>query len=251
MSQGAMFGPEVVRRGGKRRLTDEPVYNRVLGCTACSLSETRQPVPYRGAVPSRVAIVGEAPGQQEDARGGPFVGPAGQLLQEQLRIHKVIPDRLFWMNVVSCWPPGTPTKKHVSACSGNAWAQLRLCCPEWVVLVGNVALEAMAPWILWGGKVRKITEMRGRVWTWEGMHWYPMIHPAAGLRERKYMTLFQQDVSRLVTMLRHGPEYSEDCLVCGLEVSRYDPTGTPFCKAHDRGVEFEPHKTAIVGQRTT
>lgn len=249
--QEGLFGPAVERKHGKRRVTDEPVYNRVLGCTSCKLAELRTPVPYRGPYPAKVAVVGEAPGYQEDAKGGPFLGPAGQLLAEQLRIHKVIPDRLFYMNVVSCFPLSSdggksakPSAKSIAACNGNVWAQLRLASPTWVVLVGGVAMEALAPWVVWGCKPKRITEMRGMVWTWEGMHWVPIIHPAAALREAKYKTLFEQDINRLVTMLRNGPEYSEECFHCGLEVSRYDYTGIPFCSQHYRDVEFRGDKGA-------
>lgn len=251
--QEGLFGPTVERGRAKRRVTDEPVYNQVLNCTDCSLSEHRWPVPYRGPVPSKVAIVGEAPGYQEDAKGGPFLGPAGALLQEQLRIYKVIPERLFWMNAVSCFPvskdggkSAKPSAKSISACNKNVWSQLRLASPQWVVLVGGVAMEALAPWVVWGCKPKRITEMRGLVWTWEGMHWTPIIHPAAALREAKYRTLFEKDINRLVTMLRSGPDYSEECFHCGLEVYRYDYTGVPFCKAHYKNVEFSENKGAKV-----
>jgi len=212
-------------------------------------------VPYRGPYPSKVAVVGEAPGYQEDAKGGPFVGPAGQLLAEQFRIHKVIPDRLFYMNVVSCFPskPGDPSNKSakpstkaITACNRNVWDQLALCSPQWVVLVGGVATEALAPWVLWGCKPRTITQMRGLVWTWEGMHWTPIIHPAAALREAKYKVLFEKDMNRLVTMLRNGPDYSEECLLCGGTVYRYDYTGIPFCKSHYKDVEFRENKGAVI-----
>lgn len=150
------------------------------------------------------------------------------------------------MNTVSCWPPSKPSKKHIAACNVNVWDQLRLCSPAWVVLVGGVALEALAPWELWGCKPKKITEMRGRVWTWEGMHFCPIIHPAAGLRELKYMDYFRKDVARVVSMFKDGPDYSEECLICGVEVIRYDYTGTPFCLNHYRDVEFRENKGATV-----
>lgn len=250
--QDNLFGPSVERGRAKRRTTDEPVYNRVLNCRDCSLSELRWPVPYRGPYPARVAIVGEAPGYQEDAKGGPFVGPAGQLLAEKFRAHKVIPERLFYMNIVSCFPTSSdggksaqPSSKSIAACNGNVWAQLKLCSPEWVVLVGGVAMTALAPWELWRCAPKKITDMRGRVWTWEGMHWSPIIHPAAALRESRYKVYLEQDISRLVTMLRHGPDYREDCLICGRGVHRYDYSGTPFCQAHYRDVEFGENKGAV------
>lgn len=249
--QEGLFGSSVERKKGKRRLTDEPVYNKVLNCTDCHLSTLRWPVPYRGPIPAKVAIVGEAPGYQEDAKGGPFLGPAGQLLTEQLRIHKVIPERLFYMNVVSCFPTSSdggksakPSAKSIAACNGNVWAQLRLASPQWVVLVGGVALEALAPWVVWGCKPKRITDMRGLVWTWEGIHWVPIIHPAAALRETKYRALFEKDINRLVSMLKTGPDYSEECFSCGTQVFRYDYTGMPFCKAHYRDVEFRENKGA-------
>lgn len=252
MPQGDLFGSEVVRKQSKRRVTEEPVYNKVLGCTNCDLSKLRWPVPYRGPVPAKVAIVGEAPGYQEDAKGGPFLGPAGQLLAEQFRVHKVVPERLFYMNVVSCFPTSSnggksakPSVKSIRACNGNVWAQLHLASPSWVVLVGGVATEALAPWELWKCSPRKISDMRGLVWTWEGMHWTPIIHPAAALREERYMDLFQRDMTKLVSMLRNGPDYSTECLLCGREVHRYDYTGMPFCKAHYRDVEFARDKGAL------
>lgn len=249
--QDGLFGSEVTRKPGKRRLTEEPVYNKVLHCTSCSLSQLRTPVPYRGPVPAKVAVVGEAPGYQEDAKGGPFLGPAGQLLAEQFRIHKVIPERLFYMNIVSCFPTSSdggksskPSAKSIAACNDNVWAQLRLASPQWVVLVGGVACEALAPWPLWNCSPRKISDMRGLVWTWEGMHWTPIIHPAAGLREKQYMEMFQQDMTKLVSMLRSGPEYGEECFICGTTVYRYDYTGMPFCAQHYRDVEFGKNKGA-------
>lgn len=254
--QGDLFGSQIVRKNAKRKVTDEPVYNQVLNCTNCNLSDLRWPVPYRGPVPAKVAIVGEAPGYQEDAKGGPFLGPAGQLLAEQFRIHRVVPERLFYMNIVSCFPVSNdggksakPSAASIKACNENVWAQLRLARPEWVVLVGGVSTEALAPWTLWGCSPKRITDMRGLVWTWEGMHWTPVIHPAAALREGKYRVLFEKDMTRLVSMLRNGPDYGTSCLICGREVHRYDYSGMPFCAHHYRDVEFGKNKGASVASQ--
>lgn len=230
--QDGLFGSEkAVVHSGKRRTTDEPVYNRVLECRACSLSSTRQPVPYRGPYPARVAVVGEAPGQQEDARGGPFLGPAGQLLSEHLRINKVIPERLFYMNVVSCFPPKSPSVKTITACSGNAWAQLQLCQPQWVILVGGVALKAMAPWPLWKNMQRTVTNMRGLCWAYKSMYWTAVVHPAAALRQERYMEYFSKDIAKAVSYIKSGPWWSEECYSCGSQVHSYDETGMAWCAA--------------------
>ena len=161
------------------------------------------------------------------------------------------------MNIVSCFPsrPGDrnnktakPSAKSIAACNGNVWAQLRLASPSWVVLVGGVALEALAPWVVWGIKPKRITEMHGSCWTWEDMHWMPIVHPAAALREQKYRVLFEKDISTLVSMLRSGPEYGEECFICGSQVYEYDVTGTPFCKAHQRNIEFGEKRGHIESQ---
>jgi len=81
------------------------------------------------------------------------------------------------------------------------------------------------------------------------MHWTPIIHPAAALREAKYKVLFEKDMNRLVTMLRQGPDYSEECLLCGLPVYRYDYTGMAFCQSHYRDVEFRGDKGANVASK--
>lgn len=217
----------------KRREPDgkEPTRDKILRCTSCELyANGRGPVPYRGPHPSRVAIVGEAPGREEDSKGGPFLGPAGLLLQSELRVNKVVPDRLFWMNVVSCFPLKTPTLKHIRACMGNCFAQLDLCDPQWVILVGGVALEALAPWEYWRGKHKKITEMHCIPWHFGGRWWVPIVHPAAGLRQPKYMEMFRRDVRIVVSMIRAGiPEWTEECYNCGLSVQSYDQWGMAWC----------------------
>jgi len=183
-----------------------------------------------------VAIVGEAPGRDEDSKGGPFVGPAGLLLQSELRVNKVVPERLFWMNVVSCFPnkkgSATPAANHVSACRQNCWDQINLCNPQWVVLVGGVALNALAPWPYWRNKVKKITDMHGIPYAYRDRYWVPIIHPAAGLRQPKYMEMFRKDVRTVVAMIRAGiPAWSEECYNCGIEVQEYDRFGMAWCTA--------------------
>ena len=65
------------------------------------------------------------------------------------------------MNVVSCFPPKTPKLSNIRACIGNCFDQIDLCDPQWVILVGGVALEALAPWEYWRNKHKKITAMHG------------------------------------------------------------------------------------------
>lgn len=115
---------------------------------------------------------------------------------------------------------------------GNVFAQIDLCDPQWVVLVGGVALEALAPWEYWRGKHKKITQMRCVPWSFGGRYWVPIIHPAAALRTDQYMEMFRQDVRIVVDQIRAGlPAWLEECYNCGLEVDSYDQWGMAWCKA--------------------
>lgn len=220
------------------------IRDKILGCTNCELhAVAKGPVPFRGPFPSKVALIGEAPGREEDSKGGPFLGPAGLLLQAELRANKVVPDRLFWMNVVSCFPKGkntTPKQSHIRACRSNCWDQVNLCNPSWVVIVGAVALHALAPWPYWHGVEKKITEMRQYPYAYRGRYWVPVIHPAAALRTDKYMAMFRKDIYNLVSQIRSGyPTWSEDCYRCGLPVYVYDSFGIPWCSGCDPKLEVE------------
>lgn len=212
------------------------VTNQILDCRNCELSalSLSGPVPYKGSSTSRVVVVGEAPGAIEDQKGEPFSGPAGELIHNEFRLHNVLPERLMWMNVVSCMPQPktTPHKKHVDYCSRNCWDQLNLSSAKWVLVVGGVALHALFPWDLAGIEPRKITAMHGLPWDFRGKHWMACIHPAAGLRQEKYLTLFRSDINRFVNMVKTGPDWSERCIVCDEEVERYSAQGLAYCGKH-------------------
>mgnify|MGYP001602912099 CR=1 FL=1 len=87
-----------------------------LQCTACSLHQFRQNVvPGHGDYESAIAIVGEAPGKQEDEQGLPFVGPAGKLLDKLLTIAGIDIDSVWKTNVVDCRPPNNAIREYPDA----------------------------------------------------------------------------------------------------------------------------------------
>lgn len=123
----------------------EDLRARIVGCTACPLSslDIVTPVPWHGPVtPGGVVIVGEAPGSSENARGVPFVGPAGRLARRWLSDAGLDPDTVAWCNTCCCYPGRTPTQQEVSACRPNLLDQLALLAPSRVLLFGTVALRA-------------------------------------------------------------------------------------------------------------
>ena len=228
----------------KIRLPDgkDECRDRILACRNCELwSATRGPVPFRGPVPARVCVVGEAPGRDEDAKGGPFLGPAGKLLASTFALNKVRPERLFYCNLVSCYPKlekPTPTKEHIRACHGNVWDQIEYSQADWILLVGGLALDNLFPWQFTHDrkKHKTITVMRGKGWHYKGKNWMACVHPAAALRSRdKYLPMLEQDIRAFVKMVKQGYiDPMEECYECGKEPDEYSPEGIGWCKRHVR-----------------
>jgi len=126
----------------------EALRGEVAGCTACSLCQTRtQTVFGVGDPQARVMFVGEAPGAEEDRRGEPFVGRAGQLLDAMLAAIGL--DRtaggVFIANVLKCRPPNNrdPQPEEVAQCEGYLRRQIELIQPRILVALGRVAAQQL------------------------------------------------------------------------------------------------------------
>ncbi len=149
------------------------------GCTACpELAASRiQVVPGQVRVGARLLVLGEAPGAQEDARGLPFVGRSGQLLDQLLAEVGVDRGEVGVLNTVKCRPPGNrpPTRAESGTCRGWTDRQLQLAAPSVVVALGLSA----ARWFL--GPVT-LSAVRGRLHDGHGVAVLPTYHPSAALR---------------------------------------------------------------------
>lgn len=214
------------------------VRERVLTCTSCGLHELcRAPVPFFGPAPNYLAVMGEAPGAREDEAGQPFVGPAGELLRECLRAAAIDPDRVFWVNAVSCWPHRenhTPTSAEVNACSGNLAAQLELADPSWVCLLGGVALSTVRSDL-------KISRARGHVLLAGRRRYFVAFHPSYALRNARGEEFLRRDLQALAFMLTADdwvPAVNDACVICGTDPEtlgehdlhlRFDEMGAPYC----------------------
>lgn len=163
-------------------LLDWPELERAVSvCTRCRLHESRtQTVFGVGSFDADWMIVGEAPGAEEDRRGEPFVGRAGQLLDQMLRAVGLARDRVFIANILKCRPPGNrdPAAEEAAACRGWLDRQIALLAPRLVLAVGRIAaqqlLETDAP----------LGRLRGQVHTLKNTE-IPVIvtyHPAYLLR---------------------------------------------------------------------
>lgn len=152
----------------------------VAGCQACSLCERRRNTVF--GVGDRQAdwlIVGEAPGEQEDLQGEPFVGAAGKLLDNMLRaIGQSRQDNVYIANVLKCRPPGNrnPEPAEVAQCEPFLRRQVALLQPKIIVAMGRFAVQSLL------GTTEPIGKLRGRVYDYQGVPVVVSYHPAYLLR---------------------------------------------------------------------
>lgn len=150
------------------------------GCVACAeLAATRSTVVVGDAPPgARLALVGEAPGADEDRTGRPFVGRAGQLLDTLLTEAGLDRASVAVVNVLQCRPPGNraPKPDESARCSGWLGRKLELVGPELVVPLGLTATA----WFL--GRGVRLGQVRGTVHEVQGRRVLPTYHPSAAIR---------------------------------------------------------------------
>ena len=149
-------------------------------CQRCELGITRtNAVVGRGNLNAPIMIIGEAPGQNEDETGLPFVGKAGQLLEKILAAVKLDCDSdIYICNIIKCRPPENrvPTATEITACKPYLLEQIRLVDPKIILLTGATAVKGLL------GDNRGITKIRGTWMEWEGRLCMPILHPAYLLR---------------------------------------------------------------------
>lgn len=152
----------------------------VAACTACKLCATRNKVvPGVGDPNADWLFVGEAPGADEDARGEPFVGQAGRLLDNMLGALGLARTRQVYIaNVLKCRPPNnrTPEPAEADACSPYLARQIELIQPRIVVALGRTAASLLL------GTDDSVATLRGRVHRYRGLPLVVTYHPAYLLR---------------------------------------------------------------------
>jgi len=165
----------------------------VLDCRRCGLCSTRTQVVFgTGPVKTPLMFVGEAPGQDEDLQGEPFVGRAGQLLTNTLKRLGVERRQVFIGNILKCRPPGnrTPAPDEMAACMPWLQRQIATIQPKLICGLGNIAVQTLL--------VTKtgITKLRGRVTQAQGVPFFPTFHPAYILRNMNDLPLFEADIKQ-------------------------------------------------------
>lgn len=170
----------------------------VRGCQRCRLCQTRKSaVPGEGSDQAEVMFIGEGPGFWEDEQGRPFVGPAGQLLDELLGEIGLRREAVYITNVVKCRPPGNrePLPDEIEACADYLDRQIAAIRPRVVVTLGRYSMAKFFP------PRKSVRELHGKVLWRDGMACVAMYHPAAALRQPSLRPVLQEDFRRIPQLL--------------------------------------------------
>ena len=164
----------------------------IAACQRCELHETRtQTVPGEGSHLARIMFIGEAPGENEDKEGRPFIGKAGLILEEMLTRIGIDRKDVFITNTLKCRPPGNdnPTPIQTETCKPFLAAQIDIIDPELIIPMGAFALNYFIPDV-------KISQAQGKIHqikiAGKPRILYPLFHPAyAGRGRGNYERTFE------------------------------------------------------------
>lgn len=177
-------------------------------CEKCMLHLTRnKSVPGEGNIGAKILFIGEGPGVNENDSGRPFVGQAGNFLNELLEIAKVKRQNVFITNVVKCRPPANrdPMPEELSACSGYLDQQIEWINPLVIVTLGRFSMARYFP-------LQRISAIHGQGKWINGRMIVPMFHPAAALHQPNLRSNIEHDFSLLPNYLQEAAVLSNPAL---------------------------------------
>jgi uracil-DNA glycosylase len=194
------------RPAAERREELVALYREASACVRCPLHEGRTNVVFgNGNADADLMFVGEAPGHHEDLQGLPFVGRAGQLLDQLLGEIGLSRQDVFVANTLKCRPPGNrdPQPDEIDTCKPYLNRQIELIGPKVICTLGNFATKLLTR------SNRGITSVHGRPQVHElggrTVRVYPLYHPAAALRSTGTLDELREDFSRLRGLLDEPP----------------------------------------------
>jgi uracil-DNA glycosylase len=180
-------------------LTLPLLQKRVKECKKCSLADTRKKVVFgEGNSKARLLFIGEAPGEEEDIQGRPFVGRAGKLLDKMIEGIGLRREEVYICNVLKCRPPNNrdPKPDEADLCKGYLISQLEIISPKVICTLGKHAYNTLL------GVDESIIRIRGTLTRYKGIKLLPTYHPSFLLRNAGRMNEALGDMERLKQLLR-------------------------------------------------
>jgi DNA polymerase len=176
------------------------VTQEVSVCTRCELHRTRKnAVPGEGPANAEIMLIGEGPGFHENEQGRPFVGAAGQFLDELLAQARLKREDVWIGNVVKCRPPGNrdPQPEELISCDEYLERQIRAINPKIIITLGRLSMGKFIP-------SAKISTAHGQMRKVGSRFIIPMYHPAAALHQPKWRPQIVADFAKLPRQLEQA-----------------------------------------------
>ncbi len=165
-------------------------YERLAHAKGWKLS--KRLVKGEGNLLAETMLIGQAPGSDEDKKGKPFVGRSGKLLDELLALAGYSRKEVYITSTVQFFPPKNraPTKREIELCRPFLERQIKIINPKLIVLLGNVALNALL-------HMGRCMSLHGHVVNKDGVYYFITLHPAAAIRIKKNMPIIRKDFEKL------------------------------------------------------
>ncbi|MCL5074589.1 MAG: uracil-DNA glycosylase [Chloroflexi bacterium] len=182
------------------------LYREIALCERCSLAKSRlKVVPGDGPATAEIVFIGEAPGWHENQQGLPFVGPAGQFLDELLASIGLKRNNVYITNVIKCRPLNNrdPLPVEMEACAPFLQRQLELIGPRMVVTLGRYSMAKYFPG-------QSISRVHGRPSKRGGVVYLPMYHPAAALHQPSLRRIVETDMLKIPSILAEAKQMPDE-----------------------------------------
>jgi uracil-DNA glycosylase family 4 len=182
----------------KEHMPLETVRTDLGDCQRCRLHEGRRNIVFGTGNPkAKLVFVGEAPGQEEDLQGLPFVGRAGQLLTKMILAMGLTREEVYIANIIKCRPPQNrnPMPDEIASCEPFLIAQLETIRPGMICALGTFAAQTLLR------TQDKISKLRGRFHQYNGIPLMPTYHPAYLLRNPQDKRIVWEDMQKIMDEL--------------------------------------------------
>ena len=188
-------------------------------CSKCNLCKGRtKAVPGEGIASAKILFIGEGPGFHEDKQGRPFVGPAGQFLDELLSSISLRRADVFITNVVKCRPPNNrdPLPEEIKACDNYLDRQIEAIQPQVVVTLGRYSMTKF-----FGNE--KISSVHGRARKVDGRVCIAMYHPAAGLHQASLKDVIREDFRKIPRIIEEAERVAVEAQPVAEKTKKEEP----------------------------
>jgi len=181
------------------------LYEEITLCQLCEIARYRtKTVPGEGAEDAEIMFIGEAPGWHEDQQGRPFVGPAGQYLDQLLALIGLKRQQVYIANVIKCRPMENrdPLPSEILNCRKWLERQIEVIQPKMIVTLGRYSMAMFFP-----GK--SISKIHGTAQKRDNVVYYAMYHPAAALHQQSLRQAIEADMLKIPTLLAEAKNVTE------------------------------------------